>query len=174
MDPDPQAAEPGLLRRVGLRAYRTLPRSISMLLVRTLTPNYTLGALCFLEHDGRVLVLRQRHRRGWTLPGGLVDRGEDAAAAVCREVREETGLRIDPGEPLTVVVDPVERRIDVLFQVTAPAPVTVRPSSEAVAARWLEPAELGAVDGSTAQAFAALERIRRDGPGGGRLLDAPS
>jgi len=166
---DPE--QPGLARRAGLRAYRALPRSISLHLVRRLTPNYTLGALCFLEHEGRVLVLSQRHRHGWTLPGGLVDRGEDAAAAVRREVLEETGLRIEPGEPLTVVVDAAERRVDILFHVPVPTQVRVRPSSEAVAARWLEPEELGTVDPSTAQAFAALDRMRSAGPGGGRLLD---
>ena len=32
----------------------------------------------------------------WTLPGGGIDFGEDPADAVVREVREETGLTVEP------------------------------------------------------------------------------
>jgi 8-oxo-dGTP pyrophosphatase MutT (NUDIX family) len=38
----------------------------------------------------------------WTLPGGGVDHGEDPREAVRREVYEETGLRVEPGEVLDV------------------------------------------------------------------------
>ena len=54
--------------------------------------------------DGERVLLTELGRSGrWTLPGGLLDRGEDAGQTVRREVREETGLAIRPAEPLTYV-----------------------------------------------------------------------
>ncbi|MFN8079569.1 MAG: NUDIX hydrolase [Kineosporiaceae bacterium] len=180
--PDPIAAtgaapaSPGAVRRLAWRVFARLPRPVRLGLVHTFTPDYTVGALCFLEHGtledgGQVLVLRQRHRRGWTLPGGLLDRHEDPATAVQREVREEIGLHIDPGEPVTVVIDPDERRVDVIFVVPITVRPQVHPQGEAIAARWLTRAELGTVDVSTAQAFGALARSRTGGAGPGRVLD---
>lgn len=114
-------------------------------------------------------MLRQRHRRGWTLPGGLLDRGEDAREAAVREVLEETGLHIDVGEPLTVVVDPRSRRVDVLFHVPVDRRPPVSPSSEALDAGWLTPDEAGPLDESTASAVLAFRRATRPGTRTGRL-----
>lgn len=54
-------------------------------------------------HDdtGRLLLVRRVNPPGaglWSIPGGKVEPGEDDAAAVIREVREETGLVVTPGE----------------------------------------------------------------------------
>lgn len=43
---------------------------------------------------------REPHKGYWSLPGGAVETGETLAEAVRREVREETGLQV---EPLAVV-----------------------------------------------------------------------
>ncbi|MFO0995387.1 MAG: NUDIX hydrolase [Alphaproteobacteria bacterium] len=56
--------------------------------------------------DDRVLLVRRARppRKGdWSIPGGLQHLGETVAEAARREVREETGLSIVLGEPLTVV-----------------------------------------------------------------------
>ena len=52
--------------------------------------------LCMV-HDGTRLLLQNRVKadwRGYTLPGGHVEKGESFVQAVTREMREETGLTV--------------------------------------------------------------------------------
>lgn len=47
--------------------------------------------------DGEVVLLERTHppfEGHWVLPGGMVERGETAAEACVREVREEVGLEV--------------------------------------------------------------------------------
>jgi 8-oxo-dGTP pyrophosphatase MutT (NUDIX family) len=59
-----------------------------------------------LDGRGRVLLLRAQDPAGqeWLLlPGGSVEDGETEAEAACRELYEETGLRVaDVGAPIAV------------------------------------------------------------------------
>lgn len=60
-----------------------------------------LSALCYIEHDGRVLMLRRRKEPfagHWTVPGGKLLPGEDPREAVLREVHEETQLLVQQVE----------------------------------------------------------------------------
>lgn len=45
--------------------------------------------------DGIVLIKRKNPPYGWAIPGGFVDYGETIEDAVCREMKEETGLDIN-------------------------------------------------------------------------------
>ncbi len=58
-----------------------------------------LAACAIIENDGRVVLIRRAIEPGkgqWVIPGGFVDRGEPVERAVIREVKEETGLDIEP------------------------------------------------------------------------------
>lgn len=61
--------------------------------------------------DGRRVLLERRGqppRQGsWALPGGLIDLGETAEAAVKREVREECGIEVTVG-PLLGLFEPIQ------------------------------------------------------------------
>lgn len=67
-------------------------------------PIVGVGAVIFIE--SRVVLVKRKFEPAagtWSLPGGAVEVGETAARAVVREIREETGLTVEPGPVLDVV-----------------------------------------------------------------------
>lgn len=50
-------------------------------------------ATALVVQDGKYLLVRDKGRRRYSLPGGGIDRGEAALTAACRELGEELGLR---------------------------------------------------------------------------------
>lgn len=154
-----------------LRAFRMTPAPVRRALVRAGTPSYTVGAVCVVEHAGSVLFLRQPHRGGWSLPGGLLDRGEAPAPGVEREVREETGLRVRVGVPVTALVEPAVRRVDVVYRVVVEERPEVVPGGEARGCAWLAPQEAARdADSATRSILAGLAEALADGARGGRLI----
>ncbi|HWK90874.1 MAG TPA: NUDIX domain-containing protein [Luteimicrobium sp.] len=69
-----------------------------------------------LDPEGRQLLSHWNEggRSGWTLPGGGLEFGEHPTETVVREVREETGYAVEPGELLGIdtTVIPPERLVD--------------------------------------------------------------
>jgi 8-oxo-dGTP diphosphatase len=60
-------------------------------------PVLGVGALLF-DRDRVLMALRGKEplKGWWSLPGGVLELGETLEQAVCREVREETGLEVRP------------------------------------------------------------------------------
>lgn len=61
-------------------------------------PDYPrVGVGAIVLHEGRVLLVKRGRAPGldlWSVPGGLVELGETTMEAACREVAEETGLKV--------------------------------------------------------------------------------
>ena len=58
------------------------------------------------DRRGRLLLQQRSDGGQWGLPGGSVEIGESVAAAVVREVHEETGLTVRPRRIVGVYSDP--------------------------------------------------------------------
>ena len=60
-----------------------------------LTKGKTLGVRGLaVDAEGRVLLIEHTYIKGWYMPGGGVDRGEDAETALKREMLEEAGIEV--------------------------------------------------------------------------------
>jgi 8-oxo-dGTP diphosphatase len=77
----------------------------------------------------RTVLLVHRTSSGagdWVLPGGTPRPGESMAACARREVREETGLHVNPDRVAFVLEvvgpDAGPRTVDIVFSATDPAP----------------------------------------------------
>ena len=128
-----------------------------------------------IVRDGKILVVRRARAPAhglFSLPGGVVEVGETLAQAVTREVREETGLTIEPvalaGFREAIVRDAqdrVERHFIILCFAArwcAGEPVL---NEELDEARWVDPAELASLPTTAGLAeivAAAFDRLRAD------------
>jgi 8-oxo-dGTP diphosphatase len=113
-----------------------------------LSPLVGVGAV--VVDEGRVLLVRRGSeplKGHWTLPGGVLEVGETLVEGVVREVREETGLLVEPIELVELLerIHREERRVryhyviaDYLCRVTGGE---LRAASDADAVRWVERAE---------------------------------
>ena len=105
-------------------------------------------AVFIQDDDGRILLIRRAKDPGAGLlapPGGFIDIGETAEAAVYREIREEIGLRLDavrflcsrPNEYLFGgVTYPV---LDLFFTARAIGTAGMADPEEVRAVEWHEP-----------------------------------
>ena len=60
-------------------------------------PRHTVVVGCLVQNESGEVLLIRHHKRGWEIPQGRVEEGESLLAALHREVREETGVEIEPG-----------------------------------------------------------------------------
>jgi ADP-ribose pyrophosphatase YjhB (NUDIX family) len=122
--------------------------------------NPTPVVAAIVEYEGRVLLARNRAwpEKMFALVTGFLEREESPAAAVLREVKEETDLDGDAAG--LVGVYEFARMNQVIIAYHVPARGTVRLSEELVDFRLIEPAKLRPWPQGTGQALADWMRAR--------------
>lgn len=133
----------------------------------------SVSALTF-DADGRLLLIQNRDDRRWAVPGGCIEPSESPEEAVQREMREETGLVVEPG-PLVGVFGGPRFRVrypngDETSYVTAAFECvvsggTLRPDGdEALDARFFAWDEIDGLELSpfTSELLHAVRQIRSD------------
>jgi len=65
----------------------------------------SVGAVIF-DDQRRVLLQQARDDGKWYTPGGAIDPGEEPAGAIVREMKEETGLDVEPVRVVGVYISP--------------------------------------------------------------------
>lgn len=101
-----------------------------------------------IQQEGRVLIAKRPPNKlmplKWEFPGGKVEPGEDPAAAIVREIREELGCEVVVTRPLTPFDHDYRTVVITMIPfVCALAPGSAAPHPhEHVAIAWASPAEL--------------------------------
>jgi 8-oxo-dGTP diphosphatase len=72
---------------------------------------FAAGAVCWREvgKDLMVAMIYRGRYKDWSFPKGKVDPGETLAEAAVREIKEETGLKVKLGVPLSTVSYPIDK-----------------------------------------------------------------
>ncbi|HVX92074.1 MAG TPA: NUDIX hydrolase [Xanthobacteraceae bacterium] len=143
---------------------------------RTYPDRPFLAVSAAIVRDGRVLVVQRARPPAsgvYTLPGGVVEAGESLREALVREVREETGLAIEPvalAGHREVVARDAAGRVERHFVILAFAArwVSGEPqlNEELSEARWMDPSDIGTLrttEGLAEIVAAALARLAGTG-----------
>jgi 8-oxo-dGTP pyrophosphatase MutT (NUDIX family) len=103
------------------------------------------AAVVVVVHAEVVLMMFDRWRKQWELPGGMREQRETAREAAVRELREETGIRtVDPTFAAVAecdLVQPVRREFLAVYRVRLRAMPRLVVNDEALAFRWWRPSE---------------------------------
>jgi 8-oxo-dGTP diphosphatase len=129
--------------------------------VNTTQPRHSVSVSGVIPDDhGRVLLIRRRDNQHWEPPGGVLELDETIHDGLRREIREETGLDIEPG-PLTGVYKNMPRGIVALVFRCKITGGQLSTNDEVTAFRWADETDIGQLT-SEAYAVRLLDALRPD------------
>ena len=77
--------------------------------------HFRVGVYAVIFNEGRVLLAHRRDIDWWNLPGGGMESDETVDEALCREVREETGLEVQVERLVGVYSKPLKQEVVLAF-----------------------------------------------------------
>jgi len=130
--------------RLIARLWHALGGGVQWRLLWLTQPKFLVSVAGVVHDDqGRILLLRHRFwpAGSWGLPGGYAHSAERLEDALARELREETGCRID-GQRLLRVNSGYRLRVEVVFTARLTGGVTALDRREVLAADFFAPGDL--------------------------------
>jgi 8-oxo-dGTP diphosphatase len=125
------------------------------------TPKHSVSVAAVITDDqGRALLIQRRDNGHWEPPGGVLELGETIEDGLRREVREETGLDIEPG-PLTGVYKNMVRGVVALVFRCKTIGGCLCTTDEVTAFRWADEHEIAQL-AANAYAVRILDGLRGD------------
>lgn len=139
-------------------------------------PRYAITAVgAVVIKDNSILLIKRGHPPGkgkWSIPGGVVEAGEDIYEAALRELHEETGITAKPLGIVWVINNVVRDEngavqyhyviLDILFDSTT-INGTLKPGGDAVDVAWIPLNEVSKRDDISRTVKRLVEHIERRG-----------
>jgi 8-oxo-dGTP diphosphatase len=97
-----------------------------------------------IDEDGRALVIQRRDNAHWEPPGGILERDETITDGLRREVKEETGLTVEP-VALTGVYKNMSRSIVALVFRCRAVGGTLTENPEVTGFRWVRESDINKI-----------------------------
>jgi len=128
------------LKKIALQVYKRLPIPIQRKVVRIMYPGYVVAAKVFItDANGKFLVVKTTYNPDWDIPSGHCDPGESPNLAACRELWEETGLKVDAVQQFGVIFYTKLRTLQVLFVHALDTTIELQPDNLEISdVRWVE------------------------------------
>jgi 8-oxo-dGTP diphosphatase len=115
-----------------------------------------------IDDPGRALLIQRRDNHRWEPPGGVLEIGETIHDGLRREVREETGLDIEPST-LTGIYKNMPRAIIALVFRCKITGGELRTNDEVTAFRWASEADVARL-ADEAYAIRVIDALHDDHP----------
>ncbi len=126
------------------------------------TENVELTVLCLIQKEDKYLMQNRIKNdwKGFTLPGGHIERNESIVDAVIREMKEETGLDIQNPRLCGIKQFPIENGRYIVFLFHTDEFLGEVTSSEEGEMVWVKKSELSKVN--TVEDLSPLLRVMED------------
>src|SRR5438067_3866084 len=106
------------------------------------SPIFRIGVFALIfNHEKHILLGHRRDIDWWNLPGGGMELGETVDEAMCREVREETGLEVEVERLVGVYSKPQKQEVVLTFRCRVTGG-TLQPTAETSESRYFAPGAL--------------------------------
>ena len=131
-----------MFKKLVAKIWRNLPPFVRMKLVRVSQKKFTASVAAIITNERREVLLLEhvlRPASGWGIPGGFMEHGEQPEQAICREIGEETGLKLENVRLYRARV--LRRHIEFVFRAEAQGEARIL-SREIIQAGWFEIAKM--------------------------------